>query len=161
MEGTRVGLLCIAFLEEIERVEKLWRMKDRLLYTLLLFHESNAEKPHLSTPATTNKYIVSAETLLTAVSVHWFCVLLGSFNGQWVSSCPIFLWSQKTSIQTSFDLYKLAHLSFGLPVLALAEVLGGPEQGLRILDTLDTCVQPHLKLGSHIWLGERPSKNLK
>ena len=31
-------------------------------------------------------------------------------------------------------------------------------QGLRILDTLDTCVQPHLKLVSHNWPGQRPSK---
>ena len=30
---------------------------------------------------------------------------------------------------------------------------GASPQGLRILDTLETCVQPHLKLFSHIWLG--------
>ena len=28
-------------------------------------------------------------------------------------------------------------------------------QGLRNADTLDTCVQPLLKFGSHIWLGQK------
>ena len=45
-----VVLLCIAFLEERESVEKLGRMKDGLVSTFTFLHASNAEKPHLSSP---------------------------------------------------------------------------------------------------------------
>ena len=39
-------LLCIAFLDEKESMEKLGKMKDRLVFTFPFLQESNAEKPH-------------------------------------------------------------------------------------------------------------------
>ena len=47
-------LLCIAFLEEREYVEKLGRIKDDLSPPFLLLPASNADKPHLSYPIATN-----------------------------------------------------------------------------------------------------------
>ena len=49
--GTSIELLCIAFLEERERVETLWRMKDGLAYNFL--PENSPEKPYPRSPITT------------------------------------------------------------------------------------------------------------
>ena len=48
MEGNRVVLLFIAFLEEREYVEKLGRMTNGLVYTFPFLHTNNAEKSHLN-----------------------------------------------------------------------------------------------------------------
>ena len=46
-----VVLLFIDFLEERECLERLERMKNRLVSTVLFLHESNAGKPHLIIPS--------------------------------------------------------------------------------------------------------------
>ena len=53
MGGTRVVLIFIAFLEAMECVEKLGRMKSGLVSTFPFLHAKNAEKHHLSSPITT------------------------------------------------------------------------------------------------------------
>ena len=53
MGGTRVVLIFIAFLEEMECVEKLGKMKSGLVSTFPFLHAKNAEKHHLSSPTTT------------------------------------------------------------------------------------------------------------
>ena len=65
--GTMVVLLCIAFLEERECVEKLGRTMNKLVSTFPFLHASNAEKPHLSSPITTkaSQITFSAETVVS------------------------------------------------------------------------------------------------
>ena len=59
-----------AFLEEREFVEKIGRVKNGLVSTCSFLHTSNAEKPHLSFPLTTQASLITFSAA-TRMSETW------------------------------------------------------------------------------------------